>query len=95
MNKRKVLEKYTKEKTIKELKSEVEKARADELAKQATWEGEKAKSEFYERNIAHCKLVAPADGELILAPGIRKGAIVRETQLIFRVLTETRAELTR
>ena len=38
-----VLTKYTKDKTIKELRSEVEKARSDELAKQATWELEKLK----------------------------------------------------
>ena len=92
VNKRSVLEKYTKEKTTKELKSEVEKARADMLAKKATWELEKAKTEYFERAIAHCKLVAPADGELILAPGVEKGATVRERQLIFRVVTETRAE---
>ena len=38
-----VLTKYTREKTIKELRSEVEKARSDELAKQATWELERLK----------------------------------------------------
>ena len=92
VNKKVVLEKYTKEKTTKELKSEVEKARADMLAKKATWEQEKAKTEYFERDIAHCRIVAPADGELILAPGIEKGATVRERQLIFRVVTETRAE---
>ena len=40
-----VLEKYTKDKTIKELKSEVEKAQSDELAKKATWELEKTKED--------------------------------------------------
>ena len=92
MNKRSVLEKYTKEKTTKELKSEVEKARADELARKATWELETAKTKHLKRDIARCKIDAPADGELILAPGIAKGATVRERQLIFRVVTETRAE---
>ncbi len=38
-----VLIKYTREKTLKELRSEVEKGRSDELAKQATWELEKLK----------------------------------------------------
>ena len=37
-SKKKVLVEYTKDKTIKELESEVEKARSDELAKKATWE---------------------------------------------------------
>ena len=41
-SKRKVLVDYTKSKTIKELESEVEKARSDELAKEATWNLEKA-----------------------------------------------------
>jgi HlyD family secretion protein len=92
VTKRSVLEKYTKEKMIKELRSEVEKARADELARKATWELERAKTEHLERDIARCKIDAPADGELILAPGVEKGANVRERQLIFRVLTETRGE---
>ncbi len=39
-SKRKVLVDYTKSKTIKELRSEVEKARSDELAKQAAWDVE-------------------------------------------------------
>ena len=38
-----VLRKYVRPKRVKELKSEVEKARSDELAKQARWELEKAK----------------------------------------------------
>ena len=90
--KREVLEKYTKEKTIKELKSEVEKARAEELVRKATWELEMAKTKHLERDIARCKIHAPAAGDLILGPGIDKGASVREHQLIFRVLIGTRAE---
>jgi HlyD family secretion protein len=92
MSKRSVLEKYTKDKTIKALSSEVEKARSDELARKATWELERVKTEHLERDIARCKMDAPADGELILAPGVEKGAKVHERQLIFRVLTETPAE---
>jgi HlyD family secretion protein len=95
ISKRSVLEKYTKNKTTKKLKSEVEKARSDELARKATWERETAKTEHIERDIARCKMYAPADGELILAPGIEKGATVRERQLIFRVLTEALAETPR
>jgi hypothetical protein len=40
-------------------------------------------------------MYAPADGKLILAPGVEKGATVRERQLIFRVLTEALAETPR
>jgi beta-lactamase regulating signal transducer with metallopeptidase domain len=48
-SKKKVLVDYTKGKTIKELKSEVEKARSDELAKKKAWELEKAKESALER----------------------------------------------
>ena len=41
--KRKVLVEYTKAKTLEVLESAVEKAKSDELAKQAAWELEKAK----------------------------------------------------
>ena len=91
-NKRSNLEKYTKEKTIKELQAEVASAHSDELGKKATWDLETAKTDRLARDIAHCRMDAPADGELILAAGVEKGAKVHERQLIFRVLTETRAE---
>ncbi len=48
-SKLKVLLDYTKAKTIKELESEVEKARSDELAKKATWELEVSKEKKLER----------------------------------------------
>ena len=93
-SKKKVLEKYTKDKTIKELQSEVEKANSDELAKQATWELEKDKEEKLEKQIANCKLLAPSDGLVVYAndpsrlcgsnqPQIEEGATVRERQKIF------------
>jgi RNA polymerase sigma factor (sigma-70 family) len=49
--KRDVLIKYTKGKTIKELESAVEKARSDELAKEAAWDLEKAKETELERQL--------------------------------------------
>jgi HlyD family secretion protein len=92
VSKRSILEKYTKDKTIKGLQAEVASACSDELGKKATWDLEAAKTNRLERDIARCKMDAPADGELMLAPGVEKGAKVHERQLIFRVLTETRAE---
>ena len=62
-----VLEKYTKDKTIKELKSEVEKAHSDELAKKQTYELEKDKEAKLEKQIANCKLLAPGDGMVVYA----------------------------
>jgi len=92
--KKNVLEKYTKDKTVKELKSEVEKARSDELAKQSTWELEKSKEEKLKRQITNCRIIAPGDGLVVYAndpnrfggqqtPQIEEGATVRERQKIF------------
>ena len=73
--------------------AEVEQARADELAKQATWELEKSKEAKLERQIKACVLLAPADGVVVYAndpagrgqPQIEEGATVRERQKIFSV----------
>jgi len=51
-SKQKVLVDYTKSKTIKELLSEVEKARSDKLARQATWDLENAKEIKLERQLS-------------------------------------------
>lgn len=93
-SKLRVLEEYTKAKTIKELKSDVEKARSDELAKEQTLQIEREKEAKYEKQIANCKLFAPGDGLVVYAndpgrsfgnnaPQIEEGATVRERQKIF------------
>ena len=93
-SKLKVLEEFTKAKTIKELRSDVEKALSDEKAKEQTYELEKQKEAKYERQIANCKLFAPGDGLIVYAndpgrnfgsnqPQIEEGASVRERQAIF------------
>ena len=96
-----VLEHYTRRKTITELQAEVDKARSDELAKQAVYQLELSKQRKLERQIARCKLYAPADGLIVYAndpnqrPGsnqaqIEEGATVRERQKIFRLPDITR-----
>ena len=50
-SKKKVLKDYTRDKTIKELKSEVKEARDDELAKKATWKREEAREADLERQV--------------------------------------------
>lgn len=92
--KRTVLEKFTKDKTIKELRSDVEKAKSDELAKQQTWDLEQKKQTKLEKQIKNCNLYAPNDGLVVYAndpnrfggssqPQIEEGATVRERQKIF------------
>ena len=99
-----VLEKYTKDKTKKELESEVEKAKSDELAKESTWSLEKSKEEKLNRQIAHCKILAPNDGLVVYAndpgrsfgstqPQIEEGATVRERQKIFSLPDITKMQV--
>ncbi|MGC8641443.1 MAG: efflux RND transporter periplasmic adaptor subunit, partial [Isosphaeraceae bacterium] len=99
-----VLEHYTKAKTIKELESEVEKAKSDELAKKQTWQLEKDKEAKLEKQIDYCKLYAPGDGIVVYAndpsrnfgstqPQIEEGATVRERQKIFSLPDITRMQV--
>jgi RND family efflux transporter MFP subunit len=85
-----VLENYTRGKTIMELRSEIEKARSDELARKATFELEHAKEARLERLIAHCKIQAPGDGVVVYAheagPIMKERATVREGQKIVSIV---------
>lgn len=94
MTKKVVLQKYTREKMLKELQGEVEKARSDMLAKQATYALETAKEDKLRNMIEKCKLLAPNNGLVVYAnetggfrgnnaPLIEEGATVRERQKIF------------
>jgi HlyD family secretion protein len=102
--KKRVLVDFTKEKTIKELKSEVEKARSDELAKQATYALEDTKEKKLGRQIDLCTLKAPSDGLVVYAndanrsfmsnaPQVEEGATVREKQKIFSLPDLTRMQV--
>ena len=92
--KREVFEKYTRDKTIKELQSAVEKAKSDELIKQQVWELAKDTEAKLEQQIKNCRLLASFDGAILYAndpkpgsdrPIIEEGATVRERQKIFSV----------
>lgn len=92
--KKEMLEKYTSRQKILMLKSEIEKARSDELAKKATWELERAKERALTRQIEACRLVAHIEGIVLYANdpkqagprAIEKGAKVHERQTIARVV---------
>jgi hypothetical protein len=98
-SRRKTLVNFSRPKRIKELQSDVEKARSNELAKKASWELEAAKTKKLKRQIEACTIKAPSDGMLVrvtrdLEPGaptanqprIEEGSAVRERQLLFRIL---------
>jgi RNA polymerase sigma factor (sigma-70 family) len=80
---------------LHQLEVDLEKLRSDEAAKEASWRREATKTLQLQRDIARCRIFAPADGELIGAAGVEKGSSVRERQLILRVVTEAPAEPSR
>jgi RND family efflux transporter MFP subunit len=95
-SKLKHLETYTRPKTVRELRSEIEKARSLELSKRQVWQTEQANLSSIEKQVAACSLVAPIDGVVVYAndpyrPGqqpraqIEEGATVRDRQLIARI----------
>jgi RNA polymerase sigma factor (sigma-70 family) len=89
-----VLQKYTHEKTVKELNSAVKKGQAEELVKQATWELERIKEKNLERQVLKCTITAPVNGRLHYATvdthngfvlQIEEGVAVRERQVLFSI----------
>jgi HlyD family secretion protein len=86
--KKQVLQAYTKDVTIMKLKSEVERARADELAKRAAYERDQAALKRLEKQIENCKIVAPASGRIHYARPIAEGVVVRGGQLLLEVIPE-------
>jgi hypothetical protein len=86
--KREVLDRYTRDRTIKELRSEVERRKAIELAAQAVHERERAMHARLVRQIGQCKIFAPVAGRLRLLAPIAAGAIVQEGQLLLRIVPD-------
>jgi multidrug resistance efflux pump len=88
----------------KELEGDLEKARADEQAAEASCDLERSRQAKIEHQISLCKLLAPEAGKVVYAPTrvagqpspIIPGAIVRPRQLVFRLVpTKPAVEATR
>lgn len=88
-----VLQRFTREKQVKDLLANVDKAKSDMLAKESTYSLEKSKEEKLRKQIDKCKIIAPGDGLIVYANEqnrfgsnqalIEEGASVRERQRIF------------
>ncbi len=84
----------SKRSVLKALQDHVEDQKANEQAKQATWDAEKSTEAKLIRQIKDCEIVAPSDGIVVHAndtrfinrrPYIAGGATVRERQIIFKI----------
>ena len=86
--KKTVLEEYTMSKTIKELKSEVEKSRSDELAKKAILDLEKTIENRLEAHFKHFRIVAPVAGRVVYPRPFDADTLFREGDVLFRIVPE-------
>ena len=86
--KKQVLQKFIAGKTLKQLFSEVEKAKAAELAKTAALDREQTVQKSLEKQIAACRVVAPADGRVRYNRPFGERAVVRDGDRLFQVVRE-------
>jgi HlyD family secretion protein len=92
LERQRVLRNFTFRRRSVELEAEAQKARADELSKQATWRREQQKVANLRRQIERCSIRAPIAGKLLHAdgpprgPAIEEGATVRLRQPLFRIV---------
>jgi multidrug resistance efflux pump len=90
-NKRKVLIDYTKNRTVKALLGAVETARARELREQSVLERQRAALKRLDSQIRRCKVAAPVVGRVRYASPIGAGAVLRDGQLLCRIVPEGEA----
>jgi multidrug resistance efflux pump len=86
--KKTTLEKYTKEKMLKGLQGAVEKARGEELSRQAEVLRVQAVQDRLKKQIESCKVLAPVTGRLVYDASVEEGAAITQRQLLFRVIRE-------
>ena len=93
---KKVLEQFTKPKTLKDLESTVETAQAAMESEQAAFTVEENKLKRLQTQIANCTITAPQDGMVVFAnerggrfgqqgTSIEEGAAIRDLQTILRL----------
>jgi multidrug resistance efflux pump len=91
----KVLDEYTKAKTKLQLEADIKSTAAKLEAQVNTWQLEVERLKLIETQIVKCKVVAPANGQVVYANNteryggneiiIEEGAVVRERQVIVRL----------
>jgi len=91
-SKKMVLVNHSQARTIKALTGAIESARARELASQARLERERSAQKRLTNEIDRCKIAAPVAGRIEYASPLGPGAIIRDGQLLFRVVPDGSAK---
>jgi HlyD family secretion protein len=86
-SRKKVLLDYSRERKLKELKSEAAAAMAREFAAQSALERERSAQKSLTDQIGRCKIAAPTSGRIEYVAPIGAGAVVHDGQLLFRIVT--------
>jgi multidrug resistance efflux pump len=84
-----VLERFSKNRTLKGLKAQAEAARAAELSKVAALASAEADRKAWKAQLAHCKVVAPAAGTVRYGDNLEPGMPVTEGQKLFFIVPES------
>lgn len=85
---RQVLARHTREKTIRALMSAIETARGRELNKEAELRRADSALKALHDQVAWCKVAAPFSGRVRYDATIGPGAVVRDGQVLFRIVAE-------
>ncbi len=85
---RSVLVGQSKEKAMKVLLGAVESAQARELGAEAALERERSLQKRLADQVARCKVAAPAAGRVEFALPIASGAVIRDGELLFRIVPD-------
>ena len=88
---KKVLIDHSRDLKTKALTGEIESARARELAAQATLAREQSLQKKLANELLHCQVKAPVAGRVDYGAPFGAGAVLRDGQLIFRIVTDAAA----
>ena len=90
-----LLEKYTKDKTVKKLQINVEKAKQFELAKKSAWIEQQAEQDRLGAQIKLCKIAAPVDGMVVYASEVEEGVDINKGDTVFLIIPDEKPKGTK
>jgi multidrug efflux pump subunit AcrA (membrane-fusion protein) len=91
--KKAILVKYSEVKEVKELESEVFKAKEEELMKELAWRREKSKADKLQKDIDACKVIAPIDGTVGYLRPVDEEDTFQERELLLRIFPDTKPKV--
>jgi multidrug resistance efflux pump len=85
---KRLLTEHTRKQTITTLEADLQAVKARQLIRQADLERERSVEKSLATQIARCKVTAPVPGRVHYAAPLGPGAVVRDGQLLFRIVPD-------